>query len=160
MFREMRRKLQLLDEKESIALLERGTAGVLALSGDEGYPYAVPISYVYNDSKIFFHSAVSGHKIDAIKNSDKASFCVIAQDHIVPKEYTTYYKSVIAFGRLRILEDASKKRAAIELLAQKYYPADTREGRTDTINEAWSRMCLLELDIEHMTGKAARELMN
>ena len=80
MFREMRRKLQLLDEKESIALLERGTAGVLALSGDEGYPYAVPISYVYNDSKIFFHSAVSGHKIDAIKNSDKASFCVIAQD--------------------------------------------------------------------------------
>ena len=89
MFREMRRKLQLLDEKESIALLERGTAGVLALSGDEGYPYAVPISYVYNDSKIFFHSAVSGHKIDAIKNSDKASFCVIAQDHIVPKEYTT-----------------------------------------------------------------------
>lgn len=109
MFREMRRKLQLLDEKESIALLERGTAGVLALSGDEGYPYAVPISYVYNDSKIFFHSAVSGHKIDAIKNSDKASFCVIAQDHIVPKEYTTYYKSVIAFGRLRILEDASEK---------------------------------------------------
>ena len=160
MFREMRRKLQLLDEKESIALLERGTAGVLALSGDEGYPYAVPISYVYNDSKIFFHSAVSGHKIDAIKNSDKASFCVIAQDHIVPKEYTTYYKSVIAFGRLRILEDASEKRAAIELLAQKYYPADTREGRTDTINEAWSRMCLLELDIEHMTGNAARELMN
>ena len=127
MFREMRRKLQLLDEKESIALLERGTAGVLALSGDEGYPYAVPISYVYNDSKIFFHSAVSGHKIDAIKNSDKASFCVIAQDHIVPKEYTTYYKSVIAFGRLRILEDASEKRAAIELLAQKYYPADTHQ---------------------------------
>ena len=64
------------------------------------------------------------------------------------------------FRSLRILEDASEKRAAIELLAQKYYPADTREGRTNTINEAWSRMCLLELDIEHMTGKAARELMN
>lgn len=159
MFREMRRKLQMLDEKESIAILEKETAGVLALSGDEGYPYAVPISYVYRDSKIFFHSAVSGHKIDAIKNTDKASFCVIAQDRIMPEKYTTYYKSVIAFGRLRILEDASEKRTAIELLAQKYYPGDTREGRADTINEAWSRMCLLELNIEHMTGKAAKELI-
>lgn len=149
----------MLDEKESIAILEKETAGVLALSGDEGYPYAVPISYVYRDSKIFFHSAVSGHKIDAIKNTDKASFCVIAQDRIMPEKYTTYYKSVIAFGRLRILEDASEKRTAIELLAQKYYPGDTREGRADTINEAWSRMCLLELNIEHMTGKAAKELI-
>lgn len=159
MFREMRRKLQLLDEKESIAILEKGTAGVLALSGDQGYPYAVPISYVYSDLKIYFHSAVSGHKIDAIKNSDKASFCVIDQDCIVPEEYTTYYKSVIAFGKIRILEDETEKRDAIERLAKKYYPADTWQGRTDTINEAWSRMYLLELTIEHLTGKAAKELM-
>lgn len=160
MFREMRRKRQLLDEKEDIEILKKGTAGVLALSGDEGYPYAVPISYVYSDSKLYFHSAVSGHKIDAIKNSNKASFCVIDQDCIVPEEYTTYYRSVIAFGRIRILEEESEKRAAIELLAKKYHPSDTQKGRTDTINEAWRRMCLLELAIEHMTGKAAKELMN
>lgn len=158
MFREMRRNKQLLDTEENIAILEKGTAGVLALSGDEGYPYAVPISYVYDNSKIYFHSAVSGHKIDAIKNFDKASFCVIDQDCIVPEEYTTYYKSVIAFGRIRILEEESEKRTAIELLAKKYHPADTQERRTHTINEAWSRLCLLELDIEHMTGKAAKEL--
>ena len=160
MFREMRRKRQLLDEKESIAILEKGTAGVLALSGDEDYPYAVPISYVYDNSKLYFHSAVTGHKIDAVKSSDKASFCVIDQDCIMPEDYTTYYKSVIAFGRIRILEDESEKRAAIELLAKKYHPTDTQEGRTDTINEAWPRMCLLELEIEHMTGKAAKELIN
>lgn len=158
MFREMRRNRQLLEEKENIEILKKGTAGVLALSGDEGYPYAVPISYVYSDFKLYFHSAVSGHKIDAINSSDKASFCVIDQDCIVPEEYTTYYRSVIAFGRIRILEEESEKRAAIELLAQKYHPADTQERRTDTINNAWSRMCLLELDIEHMTGKAAKEL--
>lgn len=160
MFREMRRKLQQLDTTESVAILEKGTAGVLALSGDEGYPYTVPISYVYSDSKIYFHSAVNGHKIDAIKNSNKASFCVISQDNIVPEEYTTYYKSVIAFGRIRILEEDMEKRAAIELLARKYYPADTQEGRAGTIDKAWSRMSLLELTIEHMTGKAAKELMN
>lgn len=160
MFREMRRNKQLLDNEENIAILEKGTAGVLALSGDEGYPYAVPISYVYDNSKIYFHSAVSGHKIDAIKNSDKASFCVIDQDCIVPEEYTTYYKSVIAFGRIRMLEEESEKRTAIELLARKYHPSDTQERRTHTINEAWSRLCLLELDIEYMTGKAAKELRN
>lgn len=160
MFREMRRNRQLLEEKENMEILIKGTAGVLALSGDEGYPYAVPLSYVYSDSKLYFHSAVNGHKIDAINRSDKASFCVIDQDCIVPEEYTTYYKSVIAFGRIRILEDESEKRAAIELLARKYHPADTQKHRTDTISEAWSRMCLLELDIEHMTGKAARELKN
>ena len=55
MFREMRRNRQLLSKQESIDILTNGTAGVLALLGDGDYPYAVPISYVYSDSKIFFH---------------------------------------------------------------------------------------------------------
>ena len=80
MFRELRRNKQLLSQEQSVSILEKGTAGVLALSGDEGYPYAVPISYVYKDNRIFFHSAVSGHKIDAVKRSDKVSFCVIDRD--------------------------------------------------------------------------------
>ena len=152
MFRTMRRDKQLLSQEQTVAILEQGTAGVLALSGDGGYPYAVPISYVYSDNKIFFHSAVDGHKIDAVKRSDKASFCV------VPEEYTTYYKSVIAFGRIRILTEDSEKNAAIELLAKKYHPSDTPQGRGAAIAQAWSRMNLLELHIEHITGKAAREL--
>ena len=85
MFREMRRKKQLLSEEACIAVLDRGTSGVLAVSGDDGYPYTVPLSYVYCDGKIYFHSAKSGHKIDAIKNSSKVSFCVIDQDKIVPE---------------------------------------------------------------------------
>ena len=79
-FRSMRRKRQQLSEKENISILQKATAGTLALLGDNGYPYAVPISYVYADGKLYFHSALSGHKIDAIRNCDKASFCVIAQD--------------------------------------------------------------------------------
>jgi nitroimidazol reductase NimA-like FMN-containing flavoprotein (pyridoxamine 5'-phosphate oxidase superfamily) len=159
MFREMRRSRQQLSEKESMEILENGTAGVLALSGDEDYPYAVPISYVYCGSRLYFHSAVSGHKIDAVQKSNKASFCVISQDHIVPEEYTSYYKSVIAFGRIRLLTEESEKRAAAELLAKKYHPADTPAGRSATIGQAWPRMALLELRIEHLTGKAARELI-
>ena len=129
MFREMRRKKQLLSSEEAAAILNRGTSGVLALLGDDGYPYAVPISYVYMDGKLYFHSAKSGHKLDAILQEEKASFCVIDQDRIVPEEYTTYFRSAIAFGRIRVLEEEGEKRNAIEALALKYAPDSTPEGR-------------------------------
>ena len=109
MFREMRRKRQMLSEDDCKIILREGTSGVLALSGDDGYPYAVPLSYVYDGEKIFFHCAKSGHKLDAIRRNPKASFCVIGQDKVVPEEYTTDYRSVIAFGTVRILEDDREK---------------------------------------------------
>ena len=84
MFRPMRRFKQALSPEECRAVLERGTSGVLALTGDGGWPYAVPLSYVYADGKLYFHSAKSGHKVDAIRSCPRASFCVIDQDHIVP----------------------------------------------------------------------------
>ena len=86
-FRQMRRKRQQLAEEESIAILEKATAGTLALLGDNDYPYAVPISYVYHDRKLYFHSALAGHKVDAIRKCDKASFCVIEQDDVQPEKY-------------------------------------------------------------------------
>ena len=110
-FRDMRRKRQQLSEEGSIEILQKATAGTLALLGDNGYPYAVPISYVYTDGKLYFHSALSGHKVDAIRQCDKASFCVIEQDEIHPKQYTTYFRSVIAFGRVHIIEDEQEKLA-------------------------------------------------
>lgn len=158
MFRPMRRKRQELSAAESIAVLERGTSGVLALAGDDGYPYAVPLSYAFRDGRLFFHCAASGHKIDAVRQCGKASFCVIDQDHVVPGEYTTYFRSVIAFGRIRILEDDGEKRRAIETLAGRYMPDDAA-GRTAEIEKEFKRLCMLELAIEHMTGKEAIELV-
>ena len=84
MFREMRRKSQALSFDECAEILNRGTSGVLALSGDNQYPYAVPLSYVYDNTKIYFHCAQEGHKIDSILRNAKASFCVIDQDQIIP----------------------------------------------------------------------------
>lgn len=159
MFREMRRKRQALSEEVCAAVLDRGTAGVLALSGDDGYPYAVPLSYVYYKGKLYFHSARSGHKLDAIRNCPKASFCVIDQDQIVPQEYTTYFRSVIAFGTIRVLEDEEEKRAAIEALAKKYAPADSAENRSVAIDREWKPLCMLKLTIEHLSGKEAIELV-
>lgn len=158
MFREMRRKKQKLSKEECERILYDGTSGVLALHGDDGYPYTVPISYVYDGEKLWFHSAKSGHKIDAVLKNDKASFCVIDQDQIVPEEYTTYFRSVIAFGRIHIAEDDTEKRSAIEKLALKYSPDDTDENREKAIEREWKPLCMLEMEIEHLSGKQAIEL--
>lgn len=158
MFREMRRKKQILSAKECIEILENGTSGVLALLGDDGFPYALPISYVYCNSRIYFHGAKQGHKIDAIKNYSKASFCVIDQDNIIPEEYTTYFKSIIAFGKIRIMEDESEMRSAIDALAKKYYPTDSDAGRQNAIDRDWKPLCMIEFSIEHLSGKEAIEL--
>lgn len=157
MFREMRRKNQLLSLEETISILEQETSGTLAVLGDDGYPYAVPLSYVYEDSKIYFHCAKSGHKMEAILNNDKVSFCIIAQDQIIPEEYTTYYRSVIVFGKARLLEN-EEKRHAVEVLAKKYSPED-EAGRAKEIEESFNRVVMVEIAIEHMTGKAALELI-
>lgn len=159
MFPAMRRKKQLLSQEETAAVLARGSSGVLALAGEDGYPYAVPLSYVYDGGRLYFHCARSGHKLDAIRRCEKASFCVIDQDQIVPEEYTSYFRSVIAFGRVRILEDEGEKRAAIEKLALKYAPDSTVEDRKRVIQKEWEPLCMLEMELDHVTGKEAIELV-
>ena len=160
MFREMRRKKQQLAEERCREILARGSSGVLAVSGDDGYPYAVPVSYGYDGAdKIYIHSAKTGHKVDSVRRWDKVSFCVVDQDRVVPEEYTTHFRSVIAFGRIRELEDPEEKYAAIDLLARKYAPEDSPENRKAAIDREWAPLCMLELTVEHLTGKEAIELV-
>ncbi|MGO5049144.1 pyridoxamine 5'-phosphate oxidase family protein [Dysosmobacter sp. Sow4_B12] len=157
MFREMRRKMQALTAEETAEILKRNTSGVLSLNGDDGYPYGVPLSYVYLDSKLYFHCAGAGHKLDSILKDDKVSFCVIDQDQVVGEEYTTYFRSVIAFGRARVLEGAEKLRPLVEL-CEKYYPGHLEQTRQKA-EHALKNVSIVEVTIEHMTGKTAMELV-
>ncbi len=158
MFREMRRGKQQLSFDECVEMLKRGSSGVLAVMGDDGYPYAVPLSYVYHDNALFFHGATSGHKLDAIRQNEKFSFCVIDQDKVIPEKLTSAYRSVIVFGKAHILENETEIRAAAQMLGQKYSP-----GMNELINkeiEAYMRhMAVVRLDIEHITGKLGKELL-
>ena len=157
MFRKMRRYKQQLADEEAIAVLERGKTGVLAVIGDEGYPYTVPINYVYTDGKVYMHSALTGHKIDAIRACDKASFCVIDADDVVPADYSTNFRSVVAFGRVRIVEDEREKMMSIRLLGDKYNP-NQPESLDAEVSKSFARLHMIALDIEHMTGKQSKEL--
>ena len=154
----MRRKKQQLADEKSIAVLNRGTSGVLAVHGDDGYPYTVPLSYVYQADKLFFHCANNGHKLDAIIRNNKVSFCVIDKDDVVPEEYTAYFRSVIVFGKARIINDEAEKRSALELLAARYSP-DHEQGRVEEIERLFKQVSMVEIAIERMSGKEAIELV-
>lgn len=157
-FREMRRKRQQLSQEESVAILQKSTSGTLALLGDDGYPYAVPMSYVYNEGKLYFHSALTGHKIDAVRKCDKASFCVIEQDDVQPEKYTTFFRSVIAFGRIHIIEDEHGRLETARMLGNRYNPHQDGALQKE-IESGLSRMQMIRFDIEHLTGKEAIELV-
>ena len=157
-FREMRRKNQALSPAACEAVLEQGTSGVLAAAGDGGYPYAVPLSYVWHGGRLLFHCAPVGHKLDAILREPRVSFCVIGQDCVVPEEYTTYFRSVIVFGRAQVLDSPVEKRAALEVLAAKYSP-DLEQGRLEETDKLFDRVCIVALIPEHISGKEAIELV-
>ena len=158
-FRKMRRIRQLLPEDMTLELLKRGSSGVLALAGDEGYPYAVPVSYCYEDGKLWFHGATEGHKTDAIRRCDKASICVVTKDDVIEDKFTTHFRSVIAFGRIRIVEDDDEKRELTAKLARKYSPAQGEAAIQKEIDREWSALGVYEMTIEHVTGKEAIELV-
>ena len=158
MFREMRRKNQLLPLAEAEEILKNNTVGILALSGDNGYPYSVPMSYAYDNGRIIFHSAKNGHKTDAIEGCDKASFCVVDKNDIVAQEYTTYYRSVIVFGRIHIVREKAEMTSALHLLGEKYNPGHHNECREE-IEKFINNVVVLILEAEHITGKAAKELL-
>lgn len=156
--RQMRRFKQALTPEECATVLDRGTSGVLAVIGDGGCPYAVPLSYVRLDGKLYFHFAMAGHKLDAIRGDSRVSFCVIDQDRIVPEEYTTYFRSVIVFGAARVVDDPDEKRRSIDALCAKYRPGFEAE-RAAEIDGSWDHFLMVELTPEHITGKQAKELM-
>ena len=152
MFRKMRRFKQELNETECKKILKNEVRGVLSVIGDDGYPYGVPVSYAYSDGKIFFHCAREGHKVDAIKNNQKVSFTVIAQDDVIPEKYGTDFASVIAFGKASFVEDPEEMLQShipiIEKYSNEYY-----DGGIEYFNKAKAAMRMVKIDIEHITGK-------
>ena len=160
MFRNMRRSGQMLSDAESRKILTEATHGVLGLCGDDGYPYTVPVSHVYCGGKIYFHCAKEGHKIDAIRNKEKVSFCVVAQDEVMAKERTTAYISVIAFGKARIVEDEPGLRRIAAMVGEKFsgdYPEECQQEIDEVI--AANRMSCVEITVEHLTGKCGRQVL-
>ncbi|MBP3737039.1 MAG: pyridoxamine 5'-phosphate oxidase family protein [Lachnospiraceae bacterium] len=157
MFREMLRIRQQLPEEECIEILKKEPRGVLSVLGDDGYPYGMPLNHFYceADGKLYFHGGKTGHRIDAVRNYDKASFCVYDQGTRSDGEWFLRIRSVIVFGRIEIVEDMEK---TIEISRQLSYKFTSDEAYIeDEIRRAGPRTLLISLTPEHMTGKLVKE---
>ena len=155
MWREMRRIKQQLTQRECEKIVATGKRGVLAVLGDDGYPYTVPLNYTYADGHFYFHGATTGHKLDAIDGCDKCSFNVLSGPQEHEGEWWLTWRSVICFGRIRRVEDPDRKREILWELGSKYFPS--MEGEREHIEKRLNSVAILELEVEHMTGKTINE---
>ena len=155
MFRDLTRKKQKLSLEECKEILKQEVRGVLAVNGDDGYPYALPINFYFDErnNKIYFHSGKVGHKLDAIANSDKVSFCVYDKGNHKDGHWSLNIRSVIIFGRIRVLDNWSDD--LMVNFCKRF--TDDMEYICNEIEKFKSNTVVLCLEIEHMTGKLVNE---
>ena len=156
-FRPVARVKQALSAEECIRILKQEKRGVLSVLGDDGYPYALPINHWYDgqNGKLFFHSGMTGHKIDAMKRWEKASFCVLEQAETADDGWSLYYHSVIVFGRLEIVEDHQK---ALEISRNLSYQfTEDKDYIEWEVAHSGHRVLCFSLTPEHITGKRVHE---
>lgn len=154
-FRQMRRIKQQQSDEVCISILEEQMRGALAVHGEDGYPYAFPMDYIYKDGKIYFHCAREGHKIDALKADNRVSFCVYNEGFRREGEWALNITSVVIFGRIRFITDENEALTLCRKLGEKYIP--TGEELDRELERSFKRVQMLELTIDHMTGKLVNE---
>lgn len=157
MFRPIRRQKRAITDDEAKKLLSTEKRGVLAVNGDDGYPFAIPVDYHYDEKeeKIFFHGAKNGHKVDSLKKSDKVCFTVYGNEHYEEGEWAPYVQSTVVFGRCHLIEDAAITEERIRELAGKYYPNE-EEIEAEIAKDIRAAQ-LYEITIEHLSGKQIKE---
>ena len=153
MFPKMRRTKSAMSNEETIILLKHCSEGVLGTIGTNGYPHCVPVNYVLSNNKIYLHSAKEGYKLSHIKENPKVSFTVYDNVNIIEERFTTNYQSAIVYGKAKIIP------GNIEILMElikKYSSNFIKEG-TEYVDKSFDSTYLIEISIEHMTGKESKK---
>lgn len=157
MFRPIRKKKNQISDEAAKELLRTSRRGVFAVNGDDDYPYAIPINFLYDEDaqKIYFHGSRAGHKVDSLRACDKVCFTVYGNETIKDEPWAPYMQSVVVFGRCRLLESGEESLALVKRFAMKYYPD---ESLVDIeIAEGGKAVQMYEITIEHYSGKEVQE---
>lgn len=156
-FRPLRRTKNAISQDAARQLLLHEKRGVLAVNGDGGYPYAVPVNFYYDaaQDKIYFHGAKAGHKFDSIRKDGRVCFTVYGNERLEPGQWAPYVQSAVAFGTCRLIDDAAVTEAQLRLLAARYYPSPDEIDAE--VQKALRAVQLYEISIEHLCGKQIQE---
>lgn len=154
MFREMRRSDKMLTDDEMLEIMNNAEYGILSTIGRDGFPYGVPVNFVYQDGSIYFHSAVTGHKVDNMEFNNKVSFCVVTDVDLIPDDFNTRYKSVISFGEVEEMVGDEKQRALVLFLEK--FSKDYLESGHEYIRKAEDKARVYKIEIKHMTAKGKK----
>ncbi len=157
MFREVRKKKSELDQGTMGELLKSCRRGVLAMNGEDGYPYAIPVNYLYDPEKkkIYLHGAKAGYKVDALRNSEKVCFTVYGKEQIKEEQWAPFVQSVVIFGRCHFIWDHEQAMELLKRFAMKYYPSE--ELVDEVMERAGKAVQMFEIEMEHMSGKEVHE---
>ena len=157
MFREMLRKKQALSLEECKEILKTETRGVLSVMGENGYPYGLPMNHFYNetDGCLYFHCGKKGHRLDALQENDKVSFCVYDKGFRRENEWALNVKSVIVFGKMEVTDDPALLLSICEKLSYKF--TDDTAYIQKELRESAKNTLLLRLTPEHICGKLVNE---
>ena len=158
MMKEMRRKDKAISLEEAQELLHKHDVGIFSTVDQEGQPYGVPVNYVYNNNKIYFHCALEGYKLENIRTNNKVCFTIFGGNEIIPQRFTTTFESVVVFGKAAVVAEAEKLEA-LQLIVERLSPGFEKEGM-EYINKSGNATLVVRVDVEHISGKRANRPKN
>jgi len=154
MFREMRRKDKMLTSEEMMEILKDAEYGIISTIGEDGWPYGVPVNFVYNDNKIYFHAALTGHKLENISYCNKVSFCTVTDVELLPADFSTKFKSVIAFGEVSEVKEEEKN--DIYTLILEKFSKDFIPSGQEYVKADGPKAKVFQIEVQHMSAKGKK----
>lgn len=158
MFRKMRHEAKKgITNEGCITILKEAKRGILAVTGDDDYPYAFPVNFYYDESenKIYIHSAKAGYKVDAIKRNPKICFTTYSDPVIKDLPWAPYLSSVVVFGKAELMTEPELFVDKLREFAMKYYP--DADDADEEIRADLNAVQLISVTVEHLTGKTIQE---
>lgn len=157
MFREIRRSKNKITDENIKNLLKNTRIGIFSVNGDCGYPYAIPMNFLYDEknNSIYMHSAKVGHKVDSLRNSDKVCFTVVGEEKIKEEDWAPFVESVVTFGKCKKVDDEKRALEILKEFAMKYYPSEHLVD--EQISKSGKACNIYVIDIEDIKGKEVKE---
>lgn len=159
MYPEMRRKDRQISSLEAMEILRGAEYGFLSSTMDDGQSYCVPFNFALEGQSIYLHcSTAPGTLLKNIASDPRVCFSCVGSTRLLPDKFATLYESCVVFGKAALLKGEAERRHGLELLLEKYSPDFPEEGQ-EYIDRLFELTGVIEIKMEHITGKARRPAM-